>query len=55
MGRTLRHPGVVGHHPLSAMSTRQTGNRHENSVMEMAEALGYATFAARGSRDSLKK
>lgn len=32
------------------MSTRQIGNRHENSVMEQAEALGYATFAARGSR-----
>lgn len=32
------------------MSTRQTGNRHENSFMEAAEALGYATFAARGSR-----
>lgn len=32
------------------MSTRQTGNRHENSVMEMAEQIGYASFAARGSR-----
>lgn len=32
------------------MSTRQTGNRHENSVMAEAEKLGYATFAARGSR-----
>ena len=32
------------------MSTRQTGNRHENAVMTQAEALGYATFAARGSR-----
>lgn len=32
------------------MSSRQIGNRHENSVMEMAEELGYATFAARGSR-----
>jgi predicted pyridoxine 5'-phosphate oxidase superfamily flavin-nucleotide-binding protein len=32
------------------MSTRQTGNRAENAVMEMAEALGYCAFAARGSR-----
>lgn len=32
------------------MSTRQIGNGHENSVMTMAESLGYATFAARGSR-----
>lgn len=32
------------------MSTRQSGNRAENEVMVMAEALGYATFAARGSR-----
>jgi hypothetical protein len=32
------------------MSTRQTGNRHENDFMEAAESLGYATFAARGSR-----
>ena len=32
------------------MSTRQTGNRFENLFMEQAEALGYATFAARGSR-----
>lgn len=33
-----------------SMSTRQIGNRHENSFMEAAESLGYATFAARGSR-----
>lgn len=32
------------------LSTRQTGNRHENTVCAEAEALGYATFAARGSR-----
>ena len=32
------------------MSTRQTGNRHENAVMAEAEKIGYATFAARGSR-----
>jgi hypothetical protein len=32
------------------MSTRQTGNRHENAAMAEAEKLGYATFAARGSR-----
>lgn len=32
------------------MSTRQKGNVSENAVAAMAEALGYATFAARGSR-----
>jgi hypothetical protein len=32
------------------MSTRQTGNRFENQVCQQAEAIGYATFAARGSR-----
>ena len=32
------------------MSTRQTGNRYELAVCEMAEALGYAAFKARGSR-----
>lgn len=32
------------------MSTRQTGNRYENAFAEIAEGLGYCTFAARGSR-----
>lgn len=32
------------------MSTRQTGNRSENEVAEMAEALGYAVWKSRGSR-----
>lgn len=32
------------------MSTRQTGNRHENEAAEMAEALGYAVWKSRGSR-----
>lgn len=29
------------------MSTRQTGNRHENAVMEMAEALDAEAVAER--------
>lgn len=32
------------------MSTRQTGNRHENSFCDLAEDIGYCTFPARGSR-----
>lgn len=32
------------------MSTRQTGNKAENEVCRMAEALGYVTFCSRGSR-----
>jgi len=30
--------------------SRRRGNLHENAFMEMAEKLGYAAFAARGSR-----
>lgn len=30
--------------------SRAIGNRYENEFMALAEALGYATFAARGSR-----
>lgn len=30
--------------------SRAIGNRYENEMMAQAEALGYATFAARGSR-----
>jgi hypothetical protein len=33
-----------------ARNTRQQGGRYENAVAEMAEALGYCAFPARGSR-----
>jgi hypothetical protein len=32
------------------MSSRQTGNRHENEAADSLHAIGYWTFAARGSR-----
>jgi hypothetical protein len=46
----VRHHVVP--HRDAQMSTRQTGNKAENEVCRMAEALGYATFCARGSRGS---